>query len=245
MPSGILKYSCCPFLLTHVRQIARDLLSYRWHNLAGAHKKALANGYRVPSTPGKVPGLEKRSHTSLGSRPADRTKIIRIWGGDIEIHISADIAYAIWQYWQATGDKAFLLERGAEIILDTARFWDSRVEWNPHRQRFEIHDIIGPDEYHDRVDNNIFTNAMARSEFTDRPGTGYLDEGNPSEKARTRTEPAIESEELRHWQEVIECIYLPLSRVTTDRTVRGYYQRKDIDLTTLGPRSDPPGLVRD
>ena len=47
---------------------------------------------------------------------ADRTRLVRIWTGDIEIHISADIAYAIWQYWQATGDDDFMLNRGAEVI---------------------------------------------------------------------------------------------------------------------------------
>src|SRR6266508_6394683 len=61
--------------------------------------------------------------------PNDRTKLIRIWTGDIEIHISADIAFGIWKYWQATFDEAFLLERGAEVILETSRFWSCRAEW--------------------------------------------------------------------------------------------------------------------
>ena len=102
---------------------------------------------------------------------ADRTQLIRIWTGDIEIHISADIAYAIWQYWQATGDEDFLVKRGAEIILETARFWASRAEWDEAAGRYEYSDVIGPDENHDHVDNNFYTNCHGALESADRPAS--------------------------------------------------------------------------
>lgn len=89
-------------------------------------------------------------------------ELVRIWCGDIELHINADVAYAVWHYWQATDDNDWMRSRGAEIILDTAVFWGSRVEWNGDRRCYEIRDVIGPDENHERVDNNTFTNRMAQ-----------------------------------------------------------------------------------
>ena len=71
------------------------------------------------------------------------------WTGDIEVHITADIAYAIIQYWQVTGDDDFMLNYGAEIILDTARFWSDRVELEQDEhgnKQYAIRDVIGPDE---------------------------------------------------------------------------------------------------
>ncbi len=94
--------------------------------------------------------------------PKDRKAIIRIWTGDIEIHISSDIAYAVWQYWVASKERGFLVQRGAEMILDTARFWASRLEWNEQKHQFELTDVIGPDEYHEHVDNNAYTNYLVR-----------------------------------------------------------------------------------
>jgi len=58
-------------------------------------------------------------------------------------HISADIAYAVWYYWLTTGDDEWLRDYGAEIILETAVFWMSRVEWDNREERYEIRNVIG------------------------------------------------------------------------------------------------------
>ncbi len=87
---------------------------------------------------------------------------VRIWCRDREIHISADIPYAIWYYWQVTGDDQWMRDCGAEIILDTAVFWGSRVEFNSQNERYEIRGVIGADEYHELVHNNTFTNRMVQ-----------------------------------------------------------------------------------
>ena len=112
--------------------------------------------------------------------------MIGIWCGDIELHITADVAYAVWQYWLATGDEAFFADYGAEIILDTARFWGSRATWNEANQRYEINDVIGPDEYHDHVDNSAFTNRMARWNLETALSTCLL-YTSPSPRDRTRS----------------------------------------------------------
>ncbi len=87
--------------------------------------------------------------------------VIPILCGTQEQHISADVAYAVWQYWQATEDTAFLLDAGAEIMLETARFWASRAGLEDDG-RFHIRAVIGPDEYHESVDDNAYTNHMAQ-----------------------------------------------------------------------------------
>src|SRR5207244_3158148 len=79
-----------------------------------------------------------------------------------EHHIVADVAWAIWRYWQATGDEGFLAESGAEILVETARFWASRAR-RGRDGRYHIARVIGPDEYHEGVRDNAFTNALARS----------------------------------------------------------------------------------
>ena len=81
--------------------------------------------------------------------------------GILEHHITADIAYAVWQYYQVTNDLDFMKKYGYEIVIDTAKFWASRVEFNEEKNRYEITNVIGPDEYKEHVDNNAYTNYMA------------------------------------------------------------------------------------
>ena len=75
-------------------------------------------------------------------------EVIRILTGEQEQHISADVAFAVWSYWEATEDECFLIEAGAEILIETARFWASRVT-REEDGRYHIRCVIGPDEYRD------------------------------------------------------------------------------------------------
>jgi kojibiose phosphorylase len=157
-----------PFFIFTQPALARNLLMYRWHTLPGARRKAAGGGFAGAqfAWESAETGDEVTPRWVLppfeGLRwPAGDTRLIRIWCGDIEVHISADIAYAIWQYWLITGDDAFMRSYGAEIILETACFWESRVEPDAHEPGlFSISNVIGPDEYHDHVDNNAYTNRM-------------------------------------------------------------------------------------
>ena len=83
-------------------------------------------------------------------------------GAYYAIHIVADIAYALRQYWEATGDDDFLVRYGAEILIETARFWNSRIHYDPIRKTHNILAVRGPNEYDVIVNNNCFTNMMAR-----------------------------------------------------------------------------------
>lgn len=85
----------------------------------------------------------------------------KIWSGIIEQHISADIAFSIYQYFNVAADHEFMDHCGYEIIFDTASFWASRLEWDSGKQEYHINKVIGPDEYKEHVNNNAFTNYMA------------------------------------------------------------------------------------
>ena len=151
-----------PLFIYTAPHIAKNLLNYRYRNLPGARRKAQANGFEGAQFPWESADTGDEVTPTWVPHFADRTKLVRIWTGDIEIHISADIAHAAYQYWQATGDDEWFIERGMELILDTAKFWASRAEWNAEQDRYEYNDVIGPDEYHEHVDNNAYTNRMAQ-----------------------------------------------------------------------------------
>lgn len=143
-------------------ETARTLLEYRYRNLYGAHLKAKEQGYEGAMYPWECAWVDDGEVTPLYMGADVVTgKITKCWTGIIEHHISADISYAVEQYYLVTGDQDYMNQCGYEIILDTALFWASRVEYNQEKDRYEILDVIGPDEYKEHVDNNAYTNYMA------------------------------------------------------------------------------------
>lgn len=229
-----------PFFTYTRPEIARNLLSYRYHNLPGAREKAVLNGYSGAQYPWESAGDGREVTPTWVPDPDDRANLIRIWTGDIEIHISTDIAYAIWQYYLASHDEEFLIDRGAEIILDTARFWASRLEWNAGRAMYEITDVIGPDEYHDHVDNNAYTNYMARWHLRKAHWLGvYLKDRHHQAAQRLFARLELTDETLTHWLNIADQIYCPVDEKTgLIEQFDGYFERKDVNLVELEPRSD-------
>lgn len=229
-----------PFFTYTSPAIARNLLSYRWHNLPGARTKAQGNGYEGAQYPWESADTGEEVTPTWVPDPKDRTKLIRIWTGDIEIHISSDIAYAINQYWKATGDDAFMAERGAEVILETARFWASRAEWHAELNRYELNDVIGPDEYHDHVDNNVYTNVFARwNLMTALNVLNWMKECQPAAWKKLQRTLKFKDKETEKWQHVIEHIYIPFDAATrVIEQFEGYFERKDVDLAAMEPRTN-------
>lgn len=229
-----------PFFTYTRPEIARNLLSYRWHNLPGARTKAQHNHFNGAQYPWESAATGEEVTPTWVTDPKDPGRLIRIWTGDIEIHISADISYAIWQYWKASGDDEFFARRGAEVILDTARFWASRAEWVDELQRYEINDIIGPDEYHDHVDNNTYTNALARWNLqTALNILPWLETNAPAQYHRLKRSLRLNPAELKKWHHVIDHLYLPLDEKTRlIEQFKGYFARKDVDLAAMEPRTE-------
>jgi len=229
-----------PFFTYTRPEIARNLLSYRFHNLPGARDKATTNGFSGAQYPWESAGDGREVTPTWVPNPSDRANMIRIWTGDIEIHISADIVYAVWQYWLVSQDDEFLINRGAEIILETARFWASRLEWNNENRRYELTDVIGPDEYHDHVDNNAYTNHLARWHLRKAHWLGgWLKEQNPQAARQLFNRLGLVEETFSHWQQVADHIYCPLDVETgLIEQFDGYFKRKDVDLAALEPRTE-------
>lgn len=150
-----------PYFLFAQPDTARTLLRYRFNSLSGARRKAKENGYEGAMYPWESAWIDDGEVAPyyMGVEPITGAPQYCLTG-KLELHITADIALAVWQYYQVTGDTAFMENCGYEILLDTARFWNSRLEWKPERARYEITDVIGPDEYKEHVDNNAYTNYL-------------------------------------------------------------------------------------
>lgn len=142
-------------------ELARTLLHYRVETLPGALKKAAEYGFRGAFYPWESQEGGAEGCTDYNVTDVFTHRPVRTYFRDKQIHISGDVAYALWRYYEITGDKSLLREGGAEVILQCARFYLSRAHRRLDSGRVELLDVIGPDEYHERVNNNAFTNYMA------------------------------------------------------------------------------------
>jgi trehalose/maltose hydrolase-like predicted phosphorylase len=195
-----------PLILTHPR-LARNLLLYRYHNLHGARTKARLNGYEGAMFPWESTDTGEETTPQWSDPQPDGTRI-RIWTGDSEQHISTDIAYAVDKYWRWTGDDEFLIRYGAELILDTAVFWGSRVE--EKNGRFEISQQIGPDEYHENIDNSVFVNRMVVWHLqTAFDVLKWLEQHTPADHQRLVTALKLTPERLALWLDITQRMYIP------------------------------------
>ncbi|HLO13415.1 MAG TPA: glycoside hydrolase family 65 protein [Anaerolineales bacterium] len=226
-----------PVFIYTAPQIAHNLLDYRYERLPAAREKARANGFEGAQFPWESAGTGEEVTPTWVPSFSERGKLVRIWTGDIEIHISADIAYAACLYRKVTGDDAWFIEKGAELVLDTAKFWASRAEWNEAENRYEFSDVIGPDEYHDHIDNNGYTNYMARWNLQTALDVLNWLRAHAHEKAEELTQRlGLTPELLAQWQEVLSRIYLPLRADGLIEQFEGYFQRRAVDLASLEPR---------
>ena len=143
-------------------KIARSLLRYRIETLPGALQKAAEYGYRGAFYPWESQEGGVEGCTNFNVVDVFTHRPVRTYFRDKQIHISADIVYALRSYYEITGDRSLLEEGGARVILECARFYLSRACAHVDDERVDFDDVIGPDEYHERVRNNAFTNQMIR-----------------------------------------------------------------------------------
>jgi trehalose/maltose hydrolase-like predicted phosphorylase len=151
-----------PFFLHTSPDVARNLVRYRIRTLDGARRKAAEYGFRGAYYAWESQDTGDDACTHYAFNDVFTGRPMRTYFRDKQIHISADVARGVWQYYLATGDESILLDGGAEVILECARFFISHAYFKPEKNRYELLDVTGPDEYHERVNNNAFTNAMAR-----------------------------------------------------------------------------------
>src|SRR5260370_337205 len=210
--------------------IARNLLMYRYRLLPGARAKAKQNGYEGAQYPWES-RLDRGETTPDAIVHPESGELIPVLNGRLELHITASIAHAFWQYWQITGDDEFMREYVAEILLSTAEFWGSRVEWHPEREDYEISDVIGPDEWHEHVNNNAFTNYMARWNIQiDLDALKWLQSADPNKAEELTQQLDLNEKRLTHWRDVIARMRIPQDKQTgLIEQFDGFFQLEPLD----------------
>ncbi|MGZ3644489.1 MAG: glycoside hydrolase family 65 protein [Ktedonobacteraceae bacterium] len=194
--------------------IARNLLMYRYRLLPAARAKAKSNGYEGAQYPWEST-LNGEETTPPAIVHPETGELVPVLNGQIELHITASIAHGVWQYWQFTGDDEFMREYGTELLLYTAEFWASRVVWNPESGQYEIDNVIGPDEWHEHVNNNAFTNYMARWNIQAAiDALRWLKSTYPDKAKELTQQLDLHEKRLAHWHDVITYIRIPLDKRT-------------------------------
>lgn len=138
-------------LLLHPAR-AKSLVAFRARTLPAAEARARARGLRGAMYPWEADPEDGSSQTPHSAQVLDER----------EIHVNADVAIAQWQYWLASGDKAWLEQQGWPVIRAVADYWSSRASWNTAKQRWEIEHVTSVDEDYSDVPNDTYTNAAAR-----------------------------------------------------------------------------------
>jgi trehalose/maltose hydrolase-like predicted phosphorylase len=221
---------------------ARALLMYRYSTLDAARAKARQNGYRGAMYPWESADTGEETTPRYVIAPGG--EVIQVLNGDLEIHITGDVAYAVWQYWQVTGDDQFFVEAGAEIMLETARMWASRgtVESDG---LYHIRHVIGPDEYHENVDDSAFTNIMAAWNLRRGVETAQVMQQRwPREWSVLRSRLQIDDSEIETWSHTADIMYTGFDPKTKlFEQFQGYFQKEPIDLLSYEPRNTAMDVI--
>ncbi|MCW8953492.1 MAG: trehalose-phosphatase [Sulfurimonas sp.] len=222
-----------PFFNYRLPQITRSLMLYRYRRLPEARRAAKTLGYKGAMYPWQS-----------GSNGKEETQIMHLnpqsnrWLQDnthLQRHINSAIVYNIWQYYQVSGDSEFLSFYGAEMILEIARFWSCIATYNSAEDRYEILNIIGPDEYHDAypnsetpgVNNNAYTNIMAVFVLNKAVQLkNILSQANFSELCEKLN---IEQTEILRWEDIRKKMKIPFHDGNIISQFEGYENLKELD----------------
>lgn len=237
-----------PYFIYQKPDVARSLLEYRYNTLPGAHKKAQGNGLKGAQFPWESAWMDDGEVTPVwGAADIITGKATKIWTGFIELHITSDVAFATWQYYQITKDQDFMDKFGYELILDTATFWASRLEWNEKASEYHINNVIGPDEYKEHINNNAFTNYTAQ--WNIKIAMAYYEElkqNKPTIFAKLDEKLDLTTT-YNIWEQKVDKIYLPQPRkedlvIPQDDT---YLTLPEIDLTKYRNQENVGSIYKD
>jgi len=222
-----------PFYVSRAPEMARSLLLYRYRRLDEARAAATAAGYEGAMFPWQS-----------GSSGREETQVIHLnpksgaWDPDhshLQRHVNAAIALDVWRYVQSSGDLTFLEDYGAEMLIEIARFWASMCTWNADTERFEIHGVMGPDEYHEAypgaddggLRNNVYTNVMAV--WCMKQAQQALALLPQSSADRLRRRHALSDEETNRWSEIQTAMTLPITSKGLLEQFEGYDELEELD----------------
>lgn len=227
--------------------IARKLEEYRYLTLPGAHRKARDNGYEGAQFPWESAWLDDGEVTPVWGAADIITGLpTKIWSGFIEQHITSDVAYGVWQYYMVTGDQNFMDCYGFELMMDTAKFWVTRLEYSESDGLYHINEVVGPDEYKEHVDDNAFTNYMVH--WNIGKAMEYYEELKENKpEIFSRINQKLELYRIYPlWEEHIDKIYLPKPGddliIAQDAT---YLTLDNIDLTKYKNQAQAGSMFHD
>ncbi len=221
------------YLTSRLPEITRELLMYRYRRLGEARAAAREAGYRGAMFPWQS-----------GSDGSEETQIVHLnplsgqWDPDLshrQRHVNAAIFYNVWHYHQATDDLDFLRDHGAEIMLEIARFWSSIAHHNPERDRYEIHGVMGPDEFHEKypgatesgLRNNAYTNVMVA--WICEQAQVVLGLLTERRRDTLRAKLGLSDEEIATWGEMSRKMYVPFHGDGIISQFEGYDELEELD----------------
>lgn len=224
-----------PFYIYTHPQTARTLLAYRYRNLSGARQKARQMGHRGALYPWESADKGVETTPAYGIGPGG--EVVPILSGIMEHHISADVAWAVWEYWKATADDAFMAAMGVEMMLETARFWASRADVDEHG-RYHVRLVVGPDEYHESVDDNAYTNVLARWNIVRAAeALRWLERVDSGYSAELKERLDLTGAELDQWRVVAHGMVDGFDPETLlYEQFAGFYEMDDVPPERLRPR---------
>jgi trehalose/maltose hydrolase-like predicted phosphorylase len=231
-----------PFFTLTYPEAARALVMYRYHTLPAARAKAARLGYRGALYAWE--SADSGEDVTPAVVIAPDGEVVRLLVGEQEQHISADVAYGVWSYWHATGDEQFLLDAGVEILVETGRFWASRAK--PEEDgRYHIRQVIGPDEYHESIDDNAYTNGMAQWNLeVAAEVTSLVAERWPTRWSELARQLGLGASEPEQWRQVARAMYSGLDVETgIFEQFRGYFGLEEVDLGAYESRAVPMDVV--
>jgi trehalose/maltose hydrolase-like predicted phosphorylase len=231
-----------PFFTHAFPKLARNLLLYRYHTLDGARRKAQEYGFRGAYYAWESQDTGDDACTLFNVTDVFTNRPMRTYFRDKQVHISADVVYAFWKYYSLTGDASIWRDGGAEVVFECARFFLSSIYFSPDKHRYEILDVTGPDEYHERVHNNAFTNRMiANTLEVCQQVANHLQETSPDFFGELKTTLDFESD-LALIHSIIPDLYLPDSNPTNNLISQfdNYFTLENIPLKTLLERKLHP-----
>lgn len=219
---------CQPFYMFNNPAASRNLLEYRYKTLPEACRRS------------------KEVDDCVGARypmaTIDGTETVAVWQhGDLEIHVSAAIAYAVWHYDKIVGDKDFLYSMGAEILIEVSRYYASRGQFSQKNGDFGFWNVMGADEFHMQVHNNAYTNVMAKKTFEWTLAVlGEMKKQAPKALAKVSRKTGLHPAELGDWK-------MKAAKMRTNFDAKtGLYEQHDgffdlphLDCSKLNPNELP------
>jgi kojibiose phosphorylase len=227
-----------PFFIWTYPQIAKNMLIYRYDRLGPARELAKKNGYKGAQFPWESADSGEET-TPKWAKDFDG-RIIKVKTGDLEHHIVADVAYTVYKYYAVTGDDDFMVRYGYEMLFETARFWASRVQLNKKRKSYDIRRVIGPDEFHENVNNNAYTNFLARWNLlvAQRMFLKFKREHKLIHAALCKR-LNLKIREVNTWGRIGNKIYFNVRPDHVIEQFEGYFKKKRVRITTYDKHGLP------